>query len=374
MDRRKTGWIIALMLAAAVVTGAGCFCLGKRTALSHYQAEQALNVLLNRSELEGLGEHKETIYVTGHKNPDSDTVGSSIAYAFLLRQLGYDARPVVLGTINSESKYILKAAGVDIPERLEDASGRTMILMDHSEYAQSSKGLQQANIISIIDHHGLGSVMTGNSLIYDARPLGAAATIVWIRYRNYGLEPDKSTALVMVGAILSDTGNFQSTTTTFADRAAVKALSALAGISDTDAFYRDMYKARISYEGMTDEEIFFKDYKEYVTGGTKYAVACVEVYDEKDARNMSERMKKIIPSASVSAGMDMTFAQINIFHDGVSVTYLVPSGEKAAKILESAFGDKAAFDGTAYVLKPGISRKQTLIPAITDFLNVHPKE
>lgn len=203
--------------------------------------------------------------------------------------------------------------------------------------------------------------------------LAATATIVWIRYRNYGLEPDKSTAHVMVGAILSDTGNFQSSTTTFADRATVKALSALAGISDIDAFYRDMYKARISYEGMTDEEIFFKDYKEYETRGTKYAVGCVEVYDEKEARDMSDRMKKIIPSALASAGMDMSFAQVNIFHDGISVNCLVPSGEAAAQVLESAFGDRAVFDGTAYVLKPGISRKKVLIPAITDFLNAHPK-
>ena len=116
--REKTAWAAVLILAATAAIGAGCYCWGKRTALLHYQAEQALNILLNRSELEGLGEHKETIYVTGHKSPDSDTVGSSIAYAFLLRQLGYDARPVVLGAINNESKYILKAAGVDIPEQL----------------------------------------------------------------------------------------------------------------------------------------------------------------------------------------------------------------------------------------------------------------
>ncbi len=82
MQKEKTAWAAVLILAATAAIGAGCYCWGKRTALLHYQAEQALNILLNRSELEGLGEHKETIYVTGHKSPDSDTVGSSIAYAF----------------------------------------------------------------------------------------------------------------------------------------------------------------------------------------------------------------------------------------------------------------------------------------------------
>ena len=73
----------------------------------------------------------------------------------------------------------------------------------------------------------------------------------------------------MVGSILSDTKNLQSNTTTFADREALKALSRLAGIWDTDAFYREMFQASLSYEGKTDEEIFFSDYKEYETGGKK---------------------------------------------------------------------------------------------------------
>ena len=81
---------------------------------------------------------------------------------------------------------MLKTGGIDIPQLLEDASGCNMVLVAHSEYAQSVKGLKDANVITIIDHHGDGSVTTGNQLIYDARPLGSTATIIWLRYRNYG--------------------------------------------------------------------------------------------------------------------------------------------------------------------------------------------
>lgn len=282
---------------------------------------------------------------------------------------------MVLGSINHETEYVLKAAGMDTPELLEDASGCNMVLVDHSEYTQSADGLRDATIVSIIDHHGDGAVTTGNQLIYDARPLGSTATIIWIRYRNYGVELDQQTAMVMLGSLLSDTKNLQSNTTTFADREALKVLSALSGISDTNAFYNEMFKACLSYEGMTDEEVFLSDYKEYENGGKKYAIGCMNVYDEEDAKDMVERMAKLFPSVSESNGMDMSFAQISIFHDDISVTFLVPSDEAAAEVIETAFPEAELFDdGAAYRIELGISRKQVLVPAITAILEAHPKE
>ncbi len=374
MDKKRNAWRWIAFVLIMVAVGAVGFLIGQKLSASKYQAEKELNYRLNLSDLDGLGEIDGTIYVTGHKSPDSDTVGSSIAYAALLQELGYDAIPVVLGDINNETKFILDTGGIDTPILLEDASACNMILVDHSEYTQSVEGLQDAHVISIIDHHGDGSVTTGNQLIYDARPFGSTATIIWIRYRNYGVEVDSHVAYAMVGSILSDTKNLQSNTTTFADRKAVKELSLLAGIKDTDAFYRDMFQASISYEGKTDEEIFFDDYKEYESGGKKYVIGCINAYDEEGARDLIERMVKVLPTADKSAGMDMSFAQISIFHDDISITYLVPSNQAANEVLETAFGDDAEYDGTSYRIKPGISRKQVLVPAITDILESYPKE
>ena len=370
--RNTLKWIVLVFIFVAV--GAAGILIGRNITASEYRAEQELNYRLNRSDLDGLGEIEGTIYVTGHKSPDSDTVGSSIAYAALLQALGYDARPVVLGEINNETRYILETGGLEAPMLLEDASGCNMVLVDHSEYAQSAEGLQDANVITIIDHHGDGSVTTGNQLIYDARPLGSTATIIWVRYRNYGIEPDRKTAYAMAGSILSDTKNLQSGTTTYADREALKVLSVLAGINDTDAMYQGMYQASISYDGMTDEEIFFDDYKEYEISGKKVGIGCVNAYDEDSARDLTERMTNVLSSVDVSTGMDMSFAQIGVFHDDISVTYLVPSNEAAAEVLETAFGDDAVFDGISYRLEPSISRKQVLVPAITNVLESYPKE
>ena len=374
MKQKKPLAVLGGVILLLIAVGLGCYNLGKNHEAAYYQKEAERNVLLNRSDLDGLGKIEGTIYITGHQSPDSDTVGSAIAYASLLQALGYDAVPVVLGEINHETAYILKAAGLETPQLLEDASGLDMILVDHSDYLQSASGLEDAHIISIIDHHGVGSVTTGNPLIYDARPIGSTATIIWIRYRNYGVEPEKQIALVMLGAVLSDTHNLQSESTTAADREAVKALSVRAGISYTDAFYQELFKASLSYEGMSDEEIFLSDYKEYESGGKKYAIGCISAYDEKSAKELVGRMKRVVSSESTSAGMDMSFAQISIFHDDISVTYLVPSNDAAREVIEAAFGERVVYDGTSYRLEPGISRKKDLVPAITDILESYPKE
>ena len=378
MERKSSGIVIAIAILAAVVIAIGAFFVGqgvgKSGAEAELKAERDLNTLLNLSELEGLGQVEGTIYVTGHKSPDSDTVGSAIAYAALLRELGYDAQAVVLGKINNETKCILEAAGVPVPDELVDASGENMVLVDHSEYVQSSDGLEDANILGIIDHHGAGGVTTGNQLVYDARPLGSTATIVWIRYRNFGVQVDPQIALVMLGSILSDTRNLQSNTTTSADREAVKALSSLADVGNVDDFYQDMYKASISHEGMTDEEIFFSDYKEYEAGGKKFCIACVEVYDEEEARDMAQRMRAIMPTELTSTGMDYAFAQIGVLHDDVSITYLVPAGDVELEVLQEAFGDRGTFDGAFLVCKPGFSRKQVTVPGISGVLEAHPGE
>ena len=83
---------------------------------------------------------------------------------------------------------------------------------------------------------------------------------------------------------------------------------------------------------------------------------------------MARRMKAILPQMRVSKGVDMTFAQISIFHDGISMTFIVPSDDAAADVIVSAFGDTAQYDGVSFKFNPGMSRKQVVVPAITGVL------
>lgn len=384
MQRRGKGpldmaWVPAVMLAALL---GGCSATPANTSATTnatqaaasgdssaaltdlYTIDDETRVRINRAELETLELVDGPIYVTGHKSPDSDTVCSAIAYANLLSKLGYDARPMVLGDVNDETAYILEQAGVQVPEKLEDVSGADVVLVDHGDYEQSVEGLKQANVITVIDHHGDGSVSTSNPVLYDARPIGATATIVWLHYVNYGIEPDAATSKILAGAILADTSNFKSESTTTADKEALRVLADASGIEDTDAFYTNLYKASISYEGMSDEQIFNSDLKTYNTEGHRYAIGVVNVYDEEGAKAMAERMKKVLPDQLKALGVEYALAQVSIFHDDVSVTYLVPADDATDALLKATYGDTATFDGTSYVCKPGMSRKSKLVPDI----------
>ena len=374
MNRKNNLWKIIVIVLVILCAAAGAFFLGKNSAEKAFQAERELNIRLNRAELENLSLTDGPIYVMGHKSPDTDTVCSAIAYANLLRELGYDAQAVVQGSVNHETAYLLEKAGVDVPPVLEETAGKNVVLVDHSEYAQSADDLKDANIISIIDHHSVGSVTTGNQLIYDARPLGGTTTIIWMRYRNYGVEITPSIATLLLGGFLSDTGNLKAASATSADREALKTLSTIAGIKDMDAFYQEMYKASISYDGMSDEDIFRSDMKLYETAGRSYAIAVVNAYDDAAAEDYAQRMKAVMPDLTTELGVELIFAQVSIFHDDLSKTYLVGGNTVSEEVLAAAFPDRAVYDGTSYVLEPGISRKATLVPAITDVLNAHPTE
>ena len=369
----KNRWLVIVLIVALIV-GSSCYLLGKSQGASKYIKEQELNIALNKCELEALGDIEGPIYVTGHKSPDTDTVGSCIAYAALLQKLGYDAKPVVLGRINNESRYVLEKANIEEPELLEDAGGCNMVLVDHSEFEQSADGLSDATVIAIIDHHSDGSVKTGNRLIYDARPLGSTATIIWMRYRNYGIEIDKDTALAMIGSIYSDTEALSNDTTTFADEEAVKALSKIAGFSDLDTFWKEMHEAALSYEGMTDEEIFHNDYKEYDCAGVHYGIGVIKASDKETAMDIADRMDEAMASAKRSSGMDMVFAQIRYDVGDNTYTYLLPSDEEALEVLKAGFGDTWEFDGKGYLTSPGVSRKSVVVPVITEVLNQFPHE
>ena len=332
-----------------------------------------LMISLNRSDLEGLGDIDVPIYVFGHRTPDSDAVCTAIGYAYILQELGYDARPAVLDDINKETAYILKMAGVDVPPVLEDASGKNVVLVDHSEYSQSAEGLKDANVLMIIDHHGDGTVTTGNQLIYDARPMGAAATIAWIRSMNYGVELDQKISMVLLGGILSDTNNLKNSATT-ADREAIRILSEKAGVTDVAVFYREMYKAFISYEGLTDEEILRSDMKKYEKDDKAFVIGAVQCFDVKEAVEMAERMKVVMPDVISSEGVDFGYAQVCVFHDDIDINYIVPSDEVAAELVEEAFEGEGKWEGGSFVLDPGVSRRKVLVPRLMTELSLHPTE
>ena len=330
---------------------------------------------LNRESISNMIIEDSPVYVIGHCSPDSDTVCSAIAYARLLTKLGYTAEAAITAPVNRESVYILKTAGVEAPPVMEDASGKSIFLVDHSEYAQAVNGMEDAHIVGIIDHHGVGSVTTGHQVVYEARPIGATATIIWLDYLNYGIEIDKTTATLLLGAILSDTANLTGSTVTEADRQAVVKLAALAEIPDVKSFYLGLHTEALSYEGMTNDEILFSDYKEYEVSGVKFGIGMVSVIDEDHAREMAERMKEALPRGFESVQVDLLYAGVGIREDDVKTDFIVSCDGQSREVFEAAFPNYDEYDGTSYIFRNGgLGRKSKFVPGLTEFLNAHPHE
>ena len=347
---------------------------GSSLAEESYREEREYLYKLNRSELEHLDLKSDKFYVIGHKSPDLDTVVSAIATARLFSALGYNAIPAIADNLDFESQYILEKAGVSAPEILYDASGLDILLVDHNEYNQAVDNLIDAHIIGIIDHHGLGTVTTGNVVYVNSRPIGAVATNIWLTYLNFGVEVDENTAYLLLAAILSDTGNLGGSLTTEADKEAVRVLSKIAGVEDTTSFYKEMYAEKLSYKGMTEEEILLADYKEYEASGVKFGIALANAIDEENAAKLAKRLEGALPAVYSQKNVDLLFAEISIREEGVKIDYIIPYDEYSKKVMMDAFPDYDEYDETSFIFRKGLGRKTKFVPGLTDFLASHPHE
>ena len=374
MEKKNTVQIILAACIAACIAFGGGFYLGRNGAAKQYQAEREQIYRLNRESIAKMNVGDGPIYVIGHRSPDSDTVISAIVYARFLNQLGYEAEAAITEPVNPETAYILEQAGTETPQVLEDASGKNIFLVDHSEYAQAAEGMTDANIVGILDHHGVGSVNIGQQVFYQAKPIGATATIVWLDYLNYGFEIDQNTAYLLLGAILSDTNYLTGSSSTEADREAIESLSKIAGVSDVEALHKILHEKSMSYEGMSDEEIFFSDYKKYEASGVSFGIGLVNSIDEETSRQLADRMKAIADQLCAEAGVDLLYASVGIREGDLKIDYIIPLNEYSGQMMQDAFPDYDEYDGTSYIYRSGLGRKSKFVPGLTDYLAAHPHE
>lgn len=158
----------------------------------------------------------EEIKIFGHKNPDTDSITSSLVMENLERKLGNErAKAYKLGKINKETEYALKYFGVEEPKTLENIEEKAkVILVDHNDFAQSADDIEKANIIKVVDHHAVGGFKTTTPLYYLAEPVGCTETIIYELYKKNSIQIDKKIAGLMVSGIISDTLLFKSPTCT----------------------------------------------------------------------------------------------------------------------------------------------------------------
>ena len=156
-------------------------------------------------------------------------------------------------------------------------SPRRVVLVDHAEQAQSALGIEEAEILEILDHHHIGSIETRIPVTATFDPVGSTATLVVERFRQAGMEPSHPTALMLLGAVLSDTVILNSATTTRRDHAVVEYLERVLAV-DAGALGREMFESTSDVSDLSAAEIVTRDAKRYqVRGGQEICIAQVEV-------------------------------------------------------------------------------------------------
>jgi len=301
-------------------------------------------------------ELRMSIFVLGHKSPDTDSVTSAIAFAAFQKAQGVDAVAAMQGELNPETKLVLDRFGFAAPEIVTDAAGKQIMLVDFSDLAQAPANMDKAEVLAVVDHHKIGDVTTSSPIFFYAKPVGCTGTVLHEIYTTNNVAIDKKVAGIMTAAILSDTVNFKSPTCTPADKAAVKALAAIAGISDTDGLFMDMLKAKSAIDGLPIKDLLNRDYKDFDMNGKKVGIGQLELATLDQANGCRADLKKAIADLQASGRHTVLFMLTDVVKEGTEL--LVASEDPA--LIEKAFNGKIS-DGAMWI--PGMmSRKKQTVP------------
>ena len=297
--------------------------------------------------------------VIGHRNPDMDSIASAIAVSDLMTRRGVPCVPVKQGKLTPDAAFVLTKFGLPVPETVTDATGRKLILTDHSEVAQSPDNLSKADILGIIDHHKLGGVATQKPLEIWVWPVGSTCTVIIGMYDHYRMEIPKGVAGAMLCAILSDTVMFKSATTTPIDRRAAEKLAKIEGIKDYMGLGMEVFKVKADLDGTSARELLVRDYKDFTMNGKKVGIGQIEVMDLANLDKHKASLRTEMALLKTEKGLSGLFLMLtDIMKEGTELLVLTDDGT----LVERAFGHKPQGD---QLWLPGVmSRKKEIVPKL----------
>lgn len=307
----------------------------------------------------------EKILIFGHKNPDTDTICSAIAYADLKTQLGLNVEPVRLGSVNGETQYALDYFKIEAPRLVETVANETksVILVDHNERQQSATDIDQVRVLEVIDHHRIANFETSGPLYYRAEPVGCTATILKKLYKENGISIRKEIAGLMLSAIISDSLLFKSPTCTAEDVAAARELAEIAGVN-AETYGLEMLKAGADLSDKTIAQLISLDSKEFQMGSSKVEIAQVNAVDVNDVLARQAELEAALSGIIAEKNLDLFVFVVTDILNNDSVALAL--GQKANTV-EKAY-NVSLHDNKA-VLKGVVSRKSQIVPVLTDIFN-----
>ena len=303
-----------------------------------------------------------TIKVFGHKSPDTDSTGSPIIWAWYLTDVkGTPAEAFLLGEPNTEAAFVLKHWDLPKPAILADVTADdSVVIVDTNNPAELPPAINDARIISIIDHHMLvGGLKTKNPIDITMRPLACTATILHDLIGADLARAPRAIKGAMLSCILSDTLEFRSPTTTPHDRAVAETLAADLGVSIAELATK-LFEAKSDISAFSDAALLRMDSKEYTVAGIELRVSVLETTAPKIVLDRKASLMASMVGVAKADGADQVLLfVIDILRE--EATLLVPN-DLVRQLAEASFGVKVSGDT---VVLPGVmSRKKQIIPAL----------
>ena len=233
-----------------------------------------------------------------------------------------------------------------------------VILVDHNNYEQSAVGLDEAEILEIVDHHNIGSIGTNMPINFRNMPVGSTNTILYVMYSESNIKIPKRIAGLMLSGILSDTLILNSPTTTKLDIKAVKELSEIADIDYKEYGY-NMLRAGSSLKGKTKEEVLYTDYKNYPVGDERIGLGQLSTTNPSEILDKKDEYVNLLNSVAEGNGYYFVCLFItDIINNGSYVIY----SKRAEDILKRVYKLDDIEQGV--FLKGVVSRKKQILPGI----------
>lgn len=252
-----------------------------------------------------------------------------------------------------------RLSGMISRRNLLGAKKKQLILVDHNERSQAVDGLEEAEIIEIIDHHRLGSIETMSPVFFRNQPLGCTATIIYQMYVENNVKIEPYIAGLLCSAILSDTLVYRSPTCTEVDKNAAEVLAKIADI-DVESYAKQMFAAGSNLKTRSPEEIFYQDFKKFTANDIAFGVGQINSMNGEELEAIKEKLVPYMEKAFADHDVSMIFFMLtNIMEESTELLY---EGSGAAEVVKKAF--RLLLEEKDIVLEGVVSRKKQLIPAL----------
>ncbi len=354
----------------AIEMDAGCIvvCVGSRVSRTILRAAEERGTILLRTNL--------NTYVAGQMitqaAPIRHYMVSDGLLTFTMDTLVEDATRIMakvrhryFPVLSGDRTYL----GVVSRRNLMNLHKKQLVLVDHNEKTQAAEGLEEAEVLEIIDHHRLNAPETDGPVYFRNVPVGCTCTILWQMYQENDVEIPPTTAGLMLSAILSDTLMFRSPTCTPIDQKAARDLAKIAGV-DLEEYADAMFEAGGDITGKTAEEIFNGDYKRFTCGDIRFGVGQSSYMSEKNRKAAEALVAPYLATAQIKQTLHYIFYMFTDVRTSTTEVYMV--GENADAVIRRAF--QAEVTDNVAVLPGVVSRKKQMIPALINAMKAMAEE